>query len=82
MLAAFRRSFADFIVISTPERDIQYGTEHRGPSTNLCHIREWSLGELYSYLWASGFVVTEAGLTRGNDQGSAMATQLQIVVPA
>lgn len=82
MLASFRRSEPEFIVFSTPERDVQYGPDHRGPSPNLCHIREWNLGELYGYITASGFHIEEAGLTRGNDKGPALVTSLIIARPA
>jgi hypothetical protein len=82
MLAALRWSGAEAVVFSTPERDIQHGPSHRGPSPNVCHIREWNLDELVSYITASGFEVTAAELTRGNDVGPALSTSLVVAVPA
>lgn len=81
MLQAFRTSGAAAVVFSTPERDIQHGVMHMGPSPNLCHIREWNLDELAAYITASGFRVTAAQLTRGNDRGPALSTSLVVGVP-
>lgn len=81
MLASFRRSGARYVVFSTPERDVQYGSDHRGPSSNPCHVREWNLGELVHYLEASGLRVVEAGLTRGSDQSTGLGTSLVVTEP-
>lgn len=81
MLEAFRTSDAAAVVFSTPERDIQHGVTHMGPSPNLCHIREWNLDELQAYIAASGFQVIAAELTRGNDVGPALSTSLVVGIP-
>lgn len=69
------------VVLSTPERDMQHGYDHMGPSTNLCHVREWNAGELRAFLEQEGWTVRHQGLTRGSDQGWAMATQLVVCTP-
>lgn len=66
------------IVFSTPERDVQHGYDHTGPSPNLCHVREWNAVEFHELLTDAGFDVEFLGLTRGSDQGWAMATQIAI----
>lgn len=82
MLEALRRSDASAVVFSTPERDVQHGHDHRGPSPNLCHIREWNVDELVAYISGSGFEVTAAELTRGNDIHPFLSTCLVVGVPA
>lgn len=69
------------IVVSTPERDVQYGAGHMGPSPNLCHVREWNAGELGAYLTAAGLSVRWQGLTRSQDRDWVMATQVAVCVP-
>lgn len=39
-----------FLLISTPDRDKYRGKNHKGPSPNLAHIREWSFNEFYRLL--------------------------------
>lgn len=68
----------EFVVLSTPERDVQYGYDHMGPSQNLCHVREWNAEELHGFLESEGLTILHHGLTRGSDQGWAMATQLVV----
>lgn len=78
-LLASLRATGSLIVLSTPERDIQWGYDHVGPSGNLCHVREWNAVELHAFLEDSGFTIHHHGLTRGSDQGWAMATQLVVM---
>lgn len=78
-LLASLRATGSLIVLSTPERDIQWGYDHMGPSGNLCHVREWNAVELHAFLRDSGFTIHHHGLTRGSDQGWAMATQLVVM---
>lgn len=81
LVAALRGSGAELIVLSTPERDVQYGYDHEGPPPNLCHIREWSAGELKAFLEGEGLRVRHVGLTRGSDQGWPMATTIVVAQP-
>lgn len=81
LVEALRLSGAAAIVLSTPERDLQYGPDHMGPPPNPCHIREWNGRELASFLAGCGLQVRHVGLTRGNDRGHAMATQLLVCTP-
>lgn len=69
------------IVLSTPDRLVEHGPQHRGPSPNVCHVREWTAEELHSYLAHLGFTIRFHGLTRGSDQGFAMGTQLVVMHP-
>lgn len=82
MLESLRTSGASAVVFSTPERDVQHGKKHRGPSPNLCHVREWNLAELAEFIGQSGFTVTAAELTRGNDIHPFLSTSLVAAVPA
>ena len=81
MLASLRSSGAAAVVFSTPERDIQHGPDHDGPSPNPWHIREWNLSELVAYLEQSGFVIEHAGLARGSDASDALSTSLVVAIP-
>lgn len=78
MLRSLRASGAEVVIISTPERDVQYGYDHMGPSRNLCHVREWNAAELKAFLESEGLTVDHIGLTRGNDQTYAMGTILAV----
>lgn len=81
LTGALRNSGAAAIIISTPERDLEHGLDHNGPSPNPCHVREWNGIELRAFLEAEGLNVRHVGLTRGNDCGSAMATTLVVCQP-
>lgn len=81
LVRSLATSGADAIIISTPERDVQYGAQHFGPPQNPCHVREWNGAELAAYLTQEGLTVRHVGLTRGNDRGTAMATQLLVCTP-
>jgi hypothetical protein len=81
LVIALKESKAAAIIVSTPERDVQYGADHVGPPQNPCHIREWNWAELASYLTEAGLTVRHPSLTRGNDRGTAMATQLLLCTP-
>jgi hypothetical protein len=66
-------------VFSTPERDVQHGYDHRGPSPNVHHVREWNAEEFHLLLQDHGFAVRFHGLTRGHDHGwSNIATQVAV----
>lgn len=78
LVRALGDSGASVIVISTPERDVQHGAEHRGPSPNLCHVREWNAPELREFLTSQGLTVKFLGLTRGHDQSWIMPTQVVV----
>jgi hypothetical protein len=74
-------SQARAVVFSTPERDVQHGYDHMGPSPNLCHIREWNAQEFHDYLASVGLNPRHVGLTRGSDMGWAMGTQVAVCTP-
>jgi hypothetical protein len=39
-----------FLILSTPDRDLMYGGRHWGPPTNETHIREWNFDEFHRYI--------------------------------
>ncbi len=45
------------ILISTPERDLVRGFDHKGPPPNEKHIREWNQEELKEFLESRGFKI-------------------------
>lgn len=81
LLRSLKDSEANSIVLSTPERDLHHGYDHMGPSSNICHVREWNGVELRALLESHGFTVNHVGLTRGSDQGPYMGTQLVVCTP-
>jgi 2-polyprenyl-3-methyl-5-hydroxy-6-metoxy-1,4-benzoquinol methylase len=38
------------VVLSTPERNLLYATDHSGPPFNKAHVREWTMVEFYNYV--------------------------------
>lgn len=82
LLAAIRASGCAGAVLSTPERDENYGPGHNGPPTNPCHVREWNLAEFGALLVREGFAVTHLGLTRSVDTQPYLRTILAVAVPA
>lgn len=38
------------IILSTPERNLLYNTDHNGPPFNKAHVREWTMQEFYDYI--------------------------------
>lgn len=69
LLREIRRALntAQAVLFSTPEREIHWGSAHRGPPPNRCHVQEWSRCEFQTLLRCSGFTHCVAGLTRAND---------------
>lgn len=67
------------IVVSTPDRDCYYPTDHLGPPRNPAHVREWNLDELVELMHAWGFSVEHAGHTRSNTGSPAEWTSLVVV---
>lgn len=76
LLDGIRTSGCVAAVISTPERDLTWGTEHAGPPPNPCHVREWNLPEFGDYLELAGFRIDHLGLTRSDDAGTGEKTIL------
>lgn len=61
-----RERGARCVLISTPERILEHGSDHCGPPPNPCHTREWSQDELASYFLAEGLPADLVSLTRTN----------------
>lgn len=64
------------VVLSTPERDLTWGTNHNGPPPNPAHVREWTMDELAAFLDEMGFPHRSITLTRSNDRYGAEHTIL------
>ena len=65
-------------VISTPERDETWGTDHLGPPPNSCHVREWNMRELVLLLKGSGLQVVGGWLTQSETHSPRRATSVVI----
>jgi 2-polyprenyl-3-methyl-5-hydroxy-6-metoxy-1,4-benzoquinol methylase len=55
------------IIISTPERDLVRGKEHKGPSPNKLHVREWNKEEFRKFLESQGLKVLEHHILPAQD---------------
>lgn len=78
LLGALRSALdrAPAAVLSTPDRDITWGTDHNGPPPNPCHVREWSSAEFAAFLDDAGLRLRSMTLTRSNDRQRAKKTIL------
>ena len=66
-------------LLSTPERDLVYGSDNNGPPSNPHHVREWNATELENLLVSKGFDVSFIGLTFNNDHDLEKKTILAIL---
>ena len=66
-------------LISTPERDLEYGAQHSGPPPNEAHVREWNRTELETLLKAAGLNVVHVGLTRAHTSHVTLRTTLALI---
>ena len=70
---------ARIALISTPERDLEYGAQHSGPPPNEAHVREWNRAELETLLKAAGLNVIHVGLTRAHTSHVTLRTTLAVI---
>lgn len=70
---------AKVALISTPERDLERGTQDMGPPANPTHIREWNLVELETMLSREGLRPAYCGLTLSNDREQLRKTSLAVI---
>lgn len=70
---------AALAVLSTPAREKRVGLEHPGPPGNTAHVREWASSEFHAYVRSRGLAIDEATLTRSDDSGGGLTTQLVVV---
>lgn len=66
-------------LISTPERDLERGTEDFGPPQNSAHVREWNINELTQLLQSFGLNVKFTGLTVSDNVSKKRNTSLIIL---
>ncbi|MBW7888308.1 MAG: glycosyltransferase family 29 protein [Bacteroidetes bacterium] len=71
---------AKFTLLSTPDRELNWGKEQNGPPPNPHHIREWTIEELTRMLSAYGFLVGSSGVTLSNDKEMEDKTILTVLV--
>jgi 2-polyprenyl-3-methyl-5-hydroxy-6-metoxy-1,4-benzoquinol methylase len=71
---------AKLAIISTPDRELNWGKEHDGPPPNPTHIREWNIDEFTNMLDAYGFTIGCVGTTINNDKELEEKTILSVVV--
>ncbi len=66
-------SIADlqYLVISTPDRDILRGENDFGPPRNMTHMREWNGKEFKNFISSSGFTIVSHMLAH-YEQGTQM----------
>ncbi|HKP76657.1 MAG TPA: glycosyltransferase family 25 protein [Longimicrobiaceae bacterium] len=81
LLAALRHALehAEAVVLSTPDRELTWGSAHCGPPPNPCHVREWTRDELAELLRAAGFAHVSVGYTRSHDRDPARNTILACI---
>lgn len=70
-----------YIVLSTPDRQRVYGYDQNGIPGNPCHVREWTMPELYSWFQAEGFNIAWAGWVRSNNVDPFKNTSVLILSP-
>lgn len=70
---------AAFVLLSTPDRTRLYGYNHPGPPDNAAHVREWTNGELISWLEAEGLPIAWAGWTISFDRVEHHNTSLIVL---
>ena len=58
--------YSRLAILSTPERELNWGKEHSGPPPNPTHIREWSIAEFKELLNYYHFTSAFCGLTISN----------------
>lgn len=64
------------LIISTPDPAKSKSTLGNGLPGNDAHVREWDLGNLVSFLKASGFKIEKAGHTRSNNLDKKKMTNI------
>ncbi len=65
-LLSYIREFSNsdtFIILSTPERDLERGKMSNGPPVNRSHVREWNQMEFNKYIKNRGFDIIDHFLT-------------------
>ena len=73
------RAGAARAVLSTPARDRRAGAEHLGPPYNPSHVREWTCEEFQFFVGSCGLEVERFELTRSDNAGGGLTTQLAVV---
>jgi 2-polyprenyl-3-methyl-5-hydroxy-6-metoxy-1,4-benzoquinol methylase len=65
-----------FIVLSTPERNLNAGVEHVGPPPDITRIREWNFYEFKDYIKSTDFHIIEHFLVSASQMDSAHTTAI------
>lgn len=62
-------------VMSTPDRDVIYGKDFKGPPKNSAHVREWNKEEFYNYI-KDNFKILEHYLDKAQKTHTLKQTQI------
>ncbi|MBR7827795.1 class I SAM-dependent methyltransferase [Actinospica sp. MGRD01-02] len=82
LMAAMARAGGCQIVLSTPAREHRAGAGYIGEPRNPAHIREWTSREFATFLAMQSFEILDHQLTRSDDGGGGLTTQLVTVIPS
>jgi SAM-dependent methyltransferase len=69
------------VLLSTPDRERTWGTNHLGPPPNTAHVREWTLVEFVELIEREGITCGAGGWTRAHDGTNDLAT-IEIIATA
>lgn len=67
------------VILTTPDRERNYGTDHLGQPENPSHVREWTLAELRNWLALYSLTPVWQGWTLNNDVERKHNTILMIL---
>ncbi len=62
------------IILSTPDRILQYGSDQQGPPPNRSHVREWTMAEFVLLCESFGLKDGEYSYTQTNDKSTEKKT--------
>ncbi|NUR03781.1 MAG: methyltransferase domain-containing protein [Streptomyces sp.] len=82
LMSAMARAGSCHIVLSTPAREHRAGADYIGEPRNPAHIREWTSREFAAFLAAQSLEILDHQLTRSDDAGGGLTTQLVTVIPS
>jgi 2-polyprenyl-3-methyl-5-hydroxy-6-metoxy-1,4-benzoquinol methylase len=67
-LARLRNSFGCSVILTTPDRILTHGPDHKGPPPNPAHVREWSMSEFVRFCAELGLTGGEWSHTQTHDK--------------
>lgn len=81
LVATFKNACqtAEYVLVSTPDRDRLYDGYNRGEPSNKAHVREWTLKELETWFTDEGLPVVWSGWTVSYAAQSHLNTSLIVL---